>query len=396
MSKIEPPATPATPATPAKFITEDANVLTTEISEELNEATGTTQKNYYIKGTFSTPDMKNRNGRIYPRHIWEKQVRDYQIELANKSVNTLGEFEHPARTSVSQMDAVMRITELKLENGLVTGKAKILNNNSKETNQIKALIDEGIKIGVSSRGVGKVKNGIVEEFKLVTYDLVTDPSDYGANLNGLTESLLESKSYEVKDGIIEEIQESTKKCKDDMCSIYSKEEIQEAAMTSFEKLITSLSDDIVEAKAFKVTKEQFNSDEFQKWLELNTDSVETKNDVTLYSYKGEDLFSYSTKHQKVTVIKNGLKLNQDYFDKLNEKVDYDKIYSALETYDEKFYKLVKKTGLYYIITKVDIRGTVVRLYTDKYTNILKSDLDVFKFDYRLSWDKNGTILEVDL
>lgn len=157
----------------------------------INEATGTQEKSYYIQGIFSTINKKNRNGRIYPRQLWEREVEAYQKEINEKTINSLGEWEHPSRTSVDPMKAVMRIQELRLDGDYVIGKAKILDNGLPETEQLKALIREGMKIGVSSRGVGKVgANGIVESFKLICYDAVANPSDYNANLNGIRESLI--------------------------------------------------------------------------------------------------------------------------------------------------------------------------------------------------------------
>ena len=223
-----------------KYLVEDAFKLEADVQEELHESSGLKIKNYYIYGVFSTPNMKNRNGRIYSSQLWEKQVQEYQHHINEVTVNAFGENEHPARTNVDKMKAVMRITELKFEDGVVKGRAKILNNNSKETNQIKALIDEGMKIGVSSRGVGTVKGNIVEEFKLTTFDIVTDPSDYNANLNGITESLNESmkdKTFEVKNGNIQEVQICTK----DSCSSFKVEDIQEATKTKFSDFMKTLS-----------------------------------------------------------------------------------------------------------------------------------------------------------
>jgi hypothetical protein len=172
-----------------KLIMEGASLLSGHYEDEMNESTGNTERNYYISGIFSTPEAKNRNGRVYSRAIWEREVQKYQKEINEKSVNTLGEWQHPPRSTVDPLKAVMRIVELKLdETGNVIGKAKILNNNTEATNSIKGLIKEGIKIGVSSRGVGKVSaTGVVEDFKLITYDAVDMPSDYNAMLNGVVE-----------------------------------------------------------------------------------------------------------------------------------------------------------------------------------------------------------------
>jgi len=211
-----------------KLITEKAIVLNGYSEEELNEATGITEKNYYISGIFSTPEAKNRNGRVYSRHIWEREVEKYQLEIQNVSKNTLCEYNHPPRTNVDEMKAVARIVELKMDStGNVIGKAKILNDNTELTNKLKGLIKEGIKIGVSSRGVGKVSaTGIVEDYKLITYDVVPDPSDYNAMLNGVVEGytfengVMLDKEFQIDEsGCIGEIcdmpnvsESSTEKC----------------------------------------------------------------------------------------------------------------------------------------------------------------------------------------
>lgn len=165
------------------------------IEETIDESTGASSKKYKIKGVFSTIGEKNRNGRIYPRELWENEVTKYQENFNTGSMNTLMEWEHPARTNVDPMEAVAKITKLRIKDKYVMGEAVLLDN--VKANQIKTLIDNDIKISVSSRGVGSVKNGIVENFKLVTYDVVSAPSDYNATMNGLVES------FQLNEGIVE-------------------------------------------------------------------------------------------------------------------------------------------------------------------------------------------------
>ncbi len=167
-----------------QLILEETFNVTNEVI--LNEATG--EKTYVIKGTFSTPDKKNRNGRVYATKLWEDNVASYQSEIANGTNNTLMEKEHPPRTAVDPWSAVAQIRMLEMRDGLVYGEAEVLNIT--ETEGIRALIDRGVKIGVSSRGVGKMKGDIVEEFNLITYDIVATPSDYNANLQGFNESMI--------------------------------------------------------------------------------------------------------------------------------------------------------------------------------------------------------------
>lgn len=110
------------------------------------------------------------------------------------------------------MQAVAAINKLWIEGKYVMGEATLLNN--EKANQLKSLIDNGIKISVSSRGVGTVKNGVVETFDLITYDLVDTPSDYNATMDGyITESV---KSYKYnQNGMIVESVEDENECSDD-------------------------------------------------------------------------------------------------------------------------------------------------------------------------------------
>lgn len=210
------------------------------VEEEINEATGKTSKKYKIKGVFSTIGEKNRNGRIYPRDLWETEVTKYQTNFDSGSINTLMEWEHPARTTVDPMEAVAKITELKIKDKYVMGEAVLLDND--KANQLKSLIDNGVKISVSSRGVGSVKNGIVENFKLVTYDVVAAPSDYNATMNGLVES------YQLNEGVIEDLSFSIddfgnivpmNEC-DGACHLFEKEDINKAFQEKFAEVLETL------------------------------------------------------------------------------------------------------------------------------------------------------------
>ena len=170
------------------------------VEEFLNEA-GEKEKKYKIKGTFSTIAEKNRNGRIYPKHLWEAEITKYQQVIKEGSINRLMEWEHPNRNTVDPMEAVACIDSIKIEGNRVIGEATILNN--AKGNQLKNLIDNGIKISVSSRGTGKVGNdGVVEKFELITWDAVAMPSDYNATMNGYIsesqESFLLTESGELK------------------------------------------------------------------------------------------------------------------------------------------------------------------------------------------------------
>jgi hypothetical protein len=156
------------------------------LNEEFLTESGNKEKVYKIKGIFSTIGEKNRNGRVYPREIWEEQVRKYQPFISNGSTRSLMEYEHPDRTEVDLMKAVAKITSLYIQGNYVMGEAVLLDN--PQANQLKSLIKNGIKISVSSRGVGDVVNGVVTDYELITYDIVPNPSDFNATMNGVCES----------------------------------------------------------------------------------------------------------------------------------------------------------------------------------------------------------------
>lgn len=181
----------------------DGQNLDIESAEILNEATGQKEKTYKLKGIFSTIGEKNRNGRTYPRELWEREVKAYQTEIESGSINTLMEFEHPPRTEVDMMQAVAKINRLYIKGNFVMGEAVILNN--EKSKQLKCLIDNGVKISVSSRGVGTVENGIVTDFKLITYDIVPNPSDFNATMNGICESHENGihEMYQLNEGILQ-------------------------------------------------------------------------------------------------------------------------------------------------------------------------------------------------
>lgn len=181
----------------------DANVL---IEESVNDKKEKVKK-YKIAGIFSTIGEKNRNGRIYPKELWESNVKKYQDVIKSGSINRLCEWEHPERGTVDPMEAVAAINKLEINGKYVMGEATLLDN--PRANQLKSLIDNGIKLSVSSRGSGRVKNGIVESFDLITYDLVSAPSDYNATMEGT--SIYESqKEFVMVDGKLVESKDSSK------------------------------------------------------------------------------------------------------------------------------------------------------------------------------------------
>jgi hypothetical protein len=168
----------------------ECNVL--EKVEVINEGTeGNTRLR--LRGKFQQCDEQNNNGRIYPRKILEAQVQAIQEKIGDRSL--VGALDHPANDAIHLSQASHLITGLSVgKNGEVIGECEILSTPNGKI--VEALINDGVKIGISSRGVGSVTEGIKgkivnEDFKLITFDLVSDPSTRGA-FPELTESIREN------------------------------------------------------------------------------------------------------------------------------------------------------------------------------------------------------------
>lgn len=167
--------------------------LITEINEScevITEAQEGGKKNYFIEGIFMQGDVKNRNGRIYPAGTLEKEMKRYQTEFIEPK-RALGELGHPDGPTINGDRVSHLITDMRRDGSDFYGKAKILSTPMGEI--VKSLLDEGVKIGVSTRGLGSVKekNGVMEvqnDFHLATVDIVTDPSAPNAFVNGIMEN----------------------------------------------------------------------------------------------------------------------------------------------------------------------------------------------------------------
>ena len=148
------------------------------------------KKNYKIKGVFMQADIKNRNGRVYPMEVLNKEVRRYNKEYINEK-RAFGELGHPDGPTVNLERASHMITKLYPDGKNFIGEAKIMSTPMGEI--VKTLMDEGAKLGVSSRGMGSLdqKNGanyVRDDFYLATAaDIVADPSAPNAFVEGIME-----------------------------------------------------------------------------------------------------------------------------------------------------------------------------------------------------------------
>ena len=148
------------------------------------------KKNYKIKGVFMQADIKNRNGRVYPMEVLNKEVRRYNKEYINEK-RAFGELGHPDGPTVNLERASHMITKLYPDGKNFIGEAKIMSPPMGEI--VKTLMDERAKLGVSSRGMGSLdqKNGanyVRDDFYLATAaDIVADPSAPNAFVEGIME-----------------------------------------------------------------------------------------------------------------------------------------------------------------------------------------------------------------
>jgi len=157
----------------------------------LVEAKEDGSKSYTIEGVFAQAEQKNRNGRIYPKMIMENAVKKYAKEqVATK--RAVGELNHPEGPTVNLDKVSHLITELKVEDNNVMGKATILGTPMGEV--VKGLLEGGVQLGVSTRGMGSLERRgdamyVKDDFMLNTIDIVQDPSAPGAFVNGIMEGV---------------------------------------------------------------------------------------------------------------------------------------------------------------------------------------------------------------
>ena len=179
-------------------------LITEEVSNVkfITEGKGS-KKKLYIEGTFLQGEIKNRNGRVYPVSTLANEVTRYNESFVNKG-RALGELGHPDGPTVNLDRVSHKITSLKQEGNNFVGKAQILNTPMGKI--ASSLIEEGVTLGVSSRGIGSLReqNGVKyvgEDFQLATAaDIVADPSAPDAFVNGI----MEGKEWVWEGGILRE------------------------------------------------------------------------------------------------------------------------------------------------------------------------------------------------
>lgn len=181
-----------------KLLNEDC---TNEVKQEiLEESIGSIKKqNLYISGPFLQAEDRNRNGRIYPQKIIEREVKEYNKLI--ESHEALGELDHPDYAEIKSKESAIRITELVMDGKLAIGKALVLNTrNGKE---LQALLEGGCKMGVSSRGTGNLLEGniVADDYHMVTIDAVFMPSAQVAYVDSIYESVQRTTEWVLNESL---------------------------------------------------------------------------------------------------------------------------------------------------------------------------------------------------
>ena len=172
--------------------------------EYITEADEDGKKNYKIRGVFMEADVKNRNNRMYPMQVLEKEVKRYNREYVQQK-RAFGELGHPDGPTVNLERVSHMITKLYPDGKQFVGEAKVMDTPYGKI--VKNLIDEGAKLGVSSRGMGSLEprrdmHVVKDDFYLATAaDIVADPSAP----NAFVEGIMEGKEWVWDNGIVKEV-----------------------------------------------------------------------------------------------------------------------------------------------------------------------------------------------
>ena len=206
----------------------------TEVNFIAEEKEG--KKSHFIEGVFLQAEIANKNGRKYPFKTLEREVAKYDEAHIRKG-RALGELGHPDGPSINLDKVSHKIESLKAEGNNFIGRAKILD--TPMGNIAKNLLDEGVKLGVSSRGMGSLRkegncNIVQDDFMLATAaDIVADPSAPDAFVDGI----MEGKEWVWDNGILKESAVAQIKQEIDQATLIN---IQERKVSAFDKFLKSL------------------------------------------------------------------------------------------------------------------------------------------------------------
>ena len=165
--------------------------------EQINESMEDNGGKLIVKGVLQRAEAKNQNGRIYPREILEREADKYTKEFIGQR-RAMGELDHPESSVVNLQNVSHNVKEMHWEGDNLLGTVEVLGTPS--GNILKELFKSGIKLGISSRGMGSVESvnegeaqEVQDDFELIAFDFVSNPSTHGAFLHPTNESINESK-----------------------------------------------------------------------------------------------------------------------------------------------------------------------------------------------------------
>ena len=210
-----------------KLIREEIETAKVTITEGKNG-----KKNHFIEGVFLQGEIKNRNGRMYPISTLQREAASYNSKYIEKG-RALGELGHPDGPTINLDRVSHLITSLKQEGNNYVGKARLLD--TPMGNIAKNLIDEGVKLGVSSRGLGTIRERdgvkvVMDDFMLATAaDIVADPSAPDAFVNGI----MEGREWIYNSGAIQEQTVEQIKKRIDNAALNQMEEVKLSAFNQF-------------------------------------------------------------------------------------------------------------------------------------------------------------------
>ena len=215
--------------------------LITELNEDIqyiSEAKEDGKKSYFIEGIFMQGDIKNRNGRMYPADVLDKEVKRYNKEYVEKN-RAYGELGHPQGPTINLERVSHMITKLERDGSNFVGKAKIMTETPMGA-IVKGLMDDGGQLAVSSRGMGSLKqnrqgvNEVQGDFYLATAgDIVADPSAPDAFVNGI----MEGREWVWENGVIKEA--SVAEYKEEIVKTSSRD-LEEMKLRIFSDFISKL------------------------------------------------------------------------------------------------------------------------------------------------------------
>ena len=173
----------------------------------LTEGKLSNRGNPMVEGILATAEVKNGNGRYYPKELWEREIDKYMESV--KQNRALGELDHPESSVINLKNVSHNITDMWWDGDKVLGKIEILPTPS--GNILKALIENNITVGVSSRGMGSLqeRGGVLEvqdDFELLCWDFVSTPSNPGSYMEVVTEGkIAQVNKYQGVNSIVKEI-----------------------------------------------------------------------------------------------------------------------------------------------------------------------------------------------